>query len=152
MAKPRTLLDALAAERHAAAGLAEYPIAATLGVSADTFTKRKRKRDQPGIAEALARGRQSATGRIENAAYTCALQAVGDPRYQASMIFWLNAGCKERTVIETVSTDDAGDSREALLARVHALAGRVRREPAVGRARRRALRAGPRDARTGRPG
>ena len=150
MAKPTTLLDALAAERHAAAGLAEYPIAAALGVSADTFTKRKR--DQPGIAEALARGRQSATGRIENAAYTCALQAAGDPRYQGSMIFWLNAGWKERTVIETVSTDDAGDNREALLARVHALAGRVRREPAVGRARRRALRAGPRYARTGRPG
>ena len=134
MAKPTTRLDIEAVERHAVAGLAEYQIAAQLGVSADTFTKRKR--DQAGLAESLARGRQSAIGRIENAAYTCALQAVGDPRYQASMIFWLkvNAGWKERTVVETAQTDDAGDSREALLARVHALAGRVGSEPAVGRA------------------
>ena len=122
MAKPTTLLDVEACERHAAAGLAEYQIAAALGVSQDTFTKRKK--DQPGLAEALARGRQSAISQIENAAYTCALQAVGDPRYQASMIFWLkvNAGWKERTVVETVSTDDRGDTRDALVERVRALA------------------------------
>ena len=134
MAKPVTLLDVEACERHAADGLAEYQIAALLGVSQDTFTKRKR--DQPGLADALTRGRQSAVGKMENAAYTCARSAVGDPRYQASMIFWLkaNAGWKERTVVETVSTDDAGDSRDTLLARVHALARRVGGEPPDARA------------------
>ena len=125
MAKPRTEIDVAAVEKHAAAGLAEYQIAAAVGVSADTFTKRKR--DTPGVAEALARGRTAAIGQIENAAYECALKAVGDSRYQTSMIFWLkvNAGWKERTVVETVQADEVDDRRDALIERVRALSASV---------------------------
>ena len=124
MARPRIRLDVAACEREAAKGLAEYQVAAALGVSADTLTRCKA--DQPGVAEALQRGRQAAVGRIENAAYACALKAETVPQYQTSMIFWLKtqAGWKERQVVETVQTDDAGESRDALLARIRALAGR----------------------------
>ena len=125
MAKPLIPVDTEAVERHAAAGLAEYQIAAALGMSADTFTKRKR--DTPGVAEALARGRAAAIGTVENVAYRCATQAATDPRYQASMMFWLkaNAGWKERSVVETVQTDAAGESRDELAARIERLAKRI---------------------------
>ena len=122
MSKPMTLLDLDAVERHAAEGLAEYQIAAALGVSPDTLGRRKR--DQAGVAEALVRGRACAVGLIENVAFECARRALGAPQYQTAMIFWLkvNAGWKERTVVETVSTDDRGDTRDALVERVRALA------------------------------
>ena len=124
MARPKIRLDVEACEREAAKGLAEYQVAAALGVSADTLTRCKA--DQPGVAEALQRGRQAAVGRLENAAYTCALKAESMPQYQTSLIFWLKtqAGWKERQVVETVQTDEAGESRAELLDRIRALAGR----------------------------
>lgn len=127
MARPRIVIDVEACEREAAKGLAEYQVAAKLGVSADTLTRCKR--DQPGVSEALQRGRRAAVGRVENAAYACALKATENAQYQTLMIFWLKtqAGWKERQVVETVQTDETGDSRDALVARVVALAGRVDR-------------------------
>ncbi len=122
MARRPILLDPVAVEAHAAKGLAEYQIAAALGVSQDTFAARKK--EQPGVADALTRGKQAAIGEIENAMFECAKLARTNPKYQTSAIFWLkcNAGWKERTVVETVTHEDDATARGSLLARINALA------------------------------
>ena len=74
-------------ERLASEGLSEYQIAAMLGVSQDTFTARKK--DEPAICAALKRGRARAVGEVENLAFEAAKKAAEDPRYQASLIFFL---------------------------------------------------------------
>ena len=125
MGRAKLTVDVEAVQREAARGLAEYQVAAALGVSADTLTRCKR--EQAGVAEALARGKRAAVGEIENVMYECARQAREDPRYQTSAIFWLKcwAGWKERTVIETVTPDADSSDRTALAERVRALAGGV---------------------------
>lgn len=117
-------LDVERVEELAAAGLTEGQIARQLGVCQDTFTKRKK--DQDGVVEALARGRKKAIGTIENVAFQAAMKAGDDPRYQTSMIFWLKcqAGWKERQVIE-VEDGRERSTREDLMERVEYLARRA---------------------------
>jgi hypothetical protein len=66
-------LDTARIEELAASGLAQYQIAQSLGISWDTWAKR---RDDPetGVSEALKRGEQAAIGVIENALYKSAAE------------------------------------------------------------------------------
>jgi hypothetical protein len=118
MAKPKKLIDPADVERHAARGLAEYQIAAQLGVSQDTFTARKR--DTPEVEAALQRGRQRAIGEIENVAFEAAKKAGEDPRYTTAMIFWLKAraGWKETQHVEHSGEIGVYHARERLAAKL----------------------------------
>jgi transposase len=134
MPNPKIVLDVAAVEKAAADGLAEYQVAERLGVSADTLTRCKR--EQPGVADALARGKAAAVGEIENVLYECARLARTDPRYQTSAIFFLKAkgGWTERTVIAVEDADEQRTERSALAERVRALAGGAGFQPATGTA------------------
>lgn len=107
MGRKKIKIDAEEVEKAAAEGLAEYQIAERLGVSQDTFTKRKQ--ESLAIAEALKRGKRAARQLVENTAFQCALKAKHDHRYQTSLIFWLKAqaGWKERTHLEVTGQDGA---------------------------------------------
>lgn len=121
MARAKIELDVEAVEREAARGLAEYQVAAVLGVSADTMTRCKR--EQPGVAEALERGRATAIGVIENVMFESAKQAATTPSYQTSAIFWLKAraGWKDRTVIEHEVSDERARTRDEIAERIQRL-------------------------------
>ena len=89
----------------------------------NTFAKRKG--DVPALAEALKRGKRAARGTIENVAFACAKKALEDPRYQASMIFWLKAkaGWQETQVIEHEGEISFGHIRDRLAERLARRAG-----------------------------
>lgn len=122
MAKPRKVLDPAAVEAAAARGLAEYQIAAQLGVSQDTFTARKR--DTPEVEAALARGRARAVGTVENAMFEAASKVNEDPRYITAAIFWLKAkaGWKEVQHVEVGGEVGIYHARERLAEQLARLA------------------------------
>jgi predicted DNA-binding protein (UPF0251 family) len=100
MAPPRIALtarDLRAIERMAGCGLTQQEIAATLGISGDTLTRRKLEANETAVAEALERGRAKAAAAVGNALYRKALK--GD----VPAIRWFEAtrfGRSEKQVLE----------------------------------------------------
>ena len=93
-------LDPAEVERLAGEGLAQYQIAAALGVSWDTWASR---RDDPGtqVSEALKRGQEAAIGKVENALYESAIKG----NLGAQVFFLKNrASDRWRDKTETVTT------------------------------------------------
>jgi len=107
-------LDSVEVECLAAEGLAEYQIAARLGVHPDTFAARKK--DEEAIRDALKRGRRRAHGTIANAIFEAARKVVDDPRYSTIAIWYSKAqmGWKDRTVIEHEGEVNVGGVRDRL--------------------------------------
>lgn len=115
-------LDPAEVERLATEGLAEYQIAARLGVCQDTLTARKKESEE--IREALKRGRRRAHGTIANALFEAAKKVTDDPRYSTVAIWYSKAqmGWKERQVIEHEGEISIGGARERLAEKLERLA------------------------------
>lgn len=88
--KPKIKLDPARVKALAAEGTSQTQIAAMLGVSPDTLTRRKQ--DDPAIADALREGYAAATGNVENTLYKMAISG----QNVAATIYWLKCRCPER--------------------------------------------------------
>ena len=88
--KPKIKLDPDRVKALAAEGKSQTKIAAMLGVSPDTLTRRKQ--EDPAIADALREGYAAATENVESTLYEMAVSG----QCVAATIYWLKCRCPER--------------------------------------------------------
>lgn len=88
--KPKIKLDPDRVKALAAEGRNQTQIAAMLGVSPDTLTRRKQ--EDPAVADALREGAEMAIGNVENVLYKMAVSG----QNVAATIYYLKCRCPER--------------------------------------------------------